>query len=221
MTQFSTTLDVWRPSGQWTTLFRYDSYAPALWALLFDPSDVVYASDYFGNDWPRVSAEAVITDLVVGYQTTVIEARKRLVDRLGPLRGYAEAWRALSLSSALAICIAGIPNAWKLRLDASGAALHHGGRYSDLLQLAVRQATSLATDPPDANNAAVERLLDIAHAMNPETILHVPEDGLSVEQAWPQDALRVEGALLGVPVECPTSHVESMTRSRRRWQASW
>src|SRR5699024_1629450 len=124
-----------------------------------------------------------------------------------------EAWRALSLSSALAICIAGIPNDWKLRLDASAATLGHGGRYSDLLQVAVRHAASMASEPPTANNAAVERVLAIAHAMNPETVLHVPDDGLSVEHAWPEDALEVEGALLGVPVECPTSHVESMTRS--------
>ena len=39
--------------------------------------------------------------------------------------------------------------------------------------------------------------------------------------AWPPDGALVSYELLGKPVDCPTSHVESMTRARHQWQASW
>ncbi|MCB0078103.1 MAG: hypothetical protein KDD73_11885 [Anaerolineales bacterium] len=208
MNPLATTLAVRRPTDRWTTLFRHDQYAPALWALLFSEEEAVYGS--------RDGDERL-----VGFQTTVNAARKRLVARLEPLRSFEMAWRPLSLASALAICIAGIPGEWPLRFDAASAVRHQESDFGRLLTAAIGQAAAFAQRPPTTSREALSRLMAIIHGMNPETVLAAPATGQLLEGVWPADALVVEGALLGVPVECPTSHVDSMTRSRRRWQASW
>lgn len=207
MNSLSTTLDVRRPSKKWTTLFRHDAYAPALWALLFSPEDAVYNH----ND----------DDHLAGFLTTVGQARHRLVARLEPLRQFDGVWRPVSLASALALCIAGVPDEWPLRFDADGVVRQQGNSFGSLLQIGVQQAASLAPDPPTSEGDATARFVALIHALNPETLLASPLDGQPLEHAWPAEPLVVEGQLLGVPVECPTSHVEAMTRSRRRWQASW
>ncbi len=223
MDDLTTTLAVWRPSRQWTILFEHDPYAPALWALLFDPSETLKASERFGAEWPRISAESVIADHVVGYRTTAGLGRERLVSRLGPLRAFGEAWRAFSLTSALALSLAAIPADWPLRFDGSKATLRHGARYSDLMGSAIKVAAALGSSPPPSDADALRALVDIAHGMNPETLLRAPDPSATptLEGAWPKEGTTVSRALLGTPVDCPTSHVEAMTRARRRWEARW
>lgn len=223
MADLTTTLAVWRPSQQWTILFEHTPYAPALWALLFDPEETLLASQLFGAEWPRISAEAVLTDHVAGYRTTAGQAKDRLVRRLGPLRAFQEAWRAFSLTSALALALTGLPNEWPLRFDASHVTLRQGGRYPELLEMAVKSAATLATEPPASDAMAVQTLLSMAHGMNPQTILQPPphEDNPTLHDSWPPDGVVVRQALLGNPVNCPTSHVKAMTRARRRWEAEW
>lgn len=223
MDDLTTTLAVWRPSRQWTILFEHAPYAPALWALLFEPSETLKASERFGAEWPRISAEAVVAEHVVGYRTTVGLARERLVSRLGPLRAFGEAWRAFSLTSALALSLAGIPADWPLRFDGSAATLRHGGRYSDLMSGAIQVAAALGSNPPPSDVEALVSLVNIAHGMNPETLLRAPEKTTlpALDGAWPREGAIVSRALLGSPVDCPTSHVEAMTRARRRWEARW
>ncbi|MDQ4074743.1 MAG: hypothetical protein M3220_00700 [Chloroflexota bacterium] len=223
MTQLVTTLAVWRPSHQWTVLFEHEPYAPALWALLFDPPERLHASERFGKEWPRISAEAVITDHVAGYLTTVGQARERLVERLGQVRTLPEAWRAFSLTRALALSLAAIPANWPLRFDASTVTLRQGGRYGDLLEAAIESAKKLAADPPENDAEAVQLLVRIAHGMNPETPLVAPDSEViaHLDATWPEEGTTVSRALLGIPVDCPTSHVEAMTHARRNWIASW
>lgn len=216
-----TTLAVWRPSRQWTILFQHEPYASALWALLFEPGELLMASERFGAEWPHVSAEAVIADHVVGYRTTTGLGRERLVARLDRVRGFPEAWRAFSLTRALALALAAIPAEWPLRLDASNVTLSRGSRYADLLAAAVSAATDLGNSPPNTEGDALRLLLAMAHGMNPETPLLAPLTETFSALAWPPDGVLVSYELLGKPVDCPTSHVESMTRARHQWQASW
>ncbi len=223
MAELKTVLSVWRPSRQWTILFDHEPYAPALWALLFDPTETLMASTHFGEEWPRRSAEAVQADHVIGYRSSAGQARERLVARLEPLRAFPEAWRAFSLTRALALSLAAIPSEWPLRFDASSVTLHHGGRYTELIAAAVQAAARLASDPPQRDAEAVDVLVAMAHGLNPETLLHPPvaAGGAQAELAWPRDGTVVARALLGRPVDCPTSHVEAMTRARRHWEARW
>ncbi|MGH2543924.1 MAG: hypothetical protein ACRDIB_14070 [Ardenticatenaceae bacterium] len=223
MADLDTTLAVWRPSRRWTILFRHDPYAPALWALLFDARETIRASEHFGAEWPRRSAQAVVADHMIGYRTSVGQARERLVARLEPLRAFAEAWRAFSLTRALALSLAGIPPDWPLFFDGSAATLRQGGRYAELMALAVETAGRLAGDPPRSDASALDALLTMAHGMNPETALRVPEssENPSLDMGWPREGASVSRALLGIPVDCPTSYVEAMTRARRRWEARW
>jgi hypothetical protein len=223
MSDLETTLSVWRPSQQWTTLFRYDPYAPALWALLYEPNEELMASERFGAEWPRISAEAVITDHVAAYQTSAGKARERLVERLEPVRVFGEAWRAFSLTRALALSLAALPAEWPLRFDASRVTLRQGERYSELLKGAIRAASRLSVEPPGSDSEAVRVLVNIAHGMNPTTALQAPDEGSlpSLHRVWPADGSIVGQALLGVPVNCPSSYVDAMTRARRRWEAGW
>ena len=232
MNDLMTMLTVWRPSHQWTILFQHKPYASALWALLFDPDETLMASEYFGNEWQYIQNKH-IADHVVGYRTTAGEARERLVKRLGPVRGFTEPWRAFSLTRALALSLAAVPPNWPLRLDAScispkGAAnpkgaskMTLGARYAELMAVAVNAAAELANNPPQHDISATRLLLAMTHGMNPETLLRSPSDGSATYLAWPKLGTVVEYELLGKPVECPSSYVESMTRARHQWQARW
>jgi hypothetical protein len=224
MADLITTLAVLRPTQQWTTMFKHEPYAPALWALLFSPNETLSASDHFGDEWPRVSAETVIADHVIGYRTTVGQARERLMKRLEPVRHLAEAWRVFSLARALSLALAPVPADWLLRLDASTVTLNQGSRYADLMAAAVLAAAELGTRRPTDDRQALRALLSMAHGMNPQTALAAPIDdfeGSGSPLPWPKDGLAVSRALIGIPYEVPTSHVETMTRARHQWEASW
>lgn len=223
MAEKTTSLGVWRPSRQWTTLFSHSPYAPTLWALLFTPEESLMASEHFGSRWPQISAEEVVADHVVGYKSTVGQARERLVARLEPLRQFRQPWRAFSLTRALALALAAIPAEWPLRFDASSATLAQGSRYTELMAAAIGTATGLGISPPSNEQAALRALLEMAHGMNPETPLRPPSvvDSAAPFAAWPTEGQQVDYALLGKPEYCPTSHVEMMTRARRQWEASW
>jgi hypothetical protein len=223
MRDLATTLAVFRPSKQWTVLFQHAPYAPALWALLFNPDDALMASEHFGHEWPGISADAVIADHVVGYRTSAGKARERLVARLGPVRGFAEAWRAFSLTRALALSLAALPASWPLRLDASNVTVKQGSRYGDLLAAGIGTAARLETEPPRSDLEAVRALVAIAHGLDPETPFHAPADDAPgvLYLRWPEEGQVAGRSLLGQPVDCPSSYVEAMTRARHRWEASW
>lgn len=220
MDDLTTTLAVWRPSRQWTMLFKHEPYAPALWSLLFDPTETLMASTHFAAEWPEISARAVIADHVVGYRTTAGQARERLVARLDPVRTFEEGWRAFSLTRALALSLAAIPADWPLRFDASAVTLARGSRYGDLMAAAISAASDLAAKPPASEDEALRLLLAMAHGMNPETLLVAPAHTVAT-MPWPRDGTTVGYELLGTPVDCPTSHVETMTRARRQWESRW
>lgn len=224
MVDLTTTLAVWRPSQQWTVMFQHQPYAPALWSLLFSPNETLAASDHFGDQWPRVSAEAVVADHVVGYRTSAGQARERLMKRLEPVRQLADAWRVFSLSRALGLALAPLPADWPLRLDASAVTLSQGSRYADLMAAAVMAAAELGTRRPTSDRHALQALLAMAHGMNPQTILAAPIDdfeGAGSPLPWPKEGGAVSRALMGTPGEVPSSHVETMTRARQQWEASW
>jgi hypothetical protein len=223
MRDLVTTLAVYRPSKQWTVLFQHAPYAPALWALLFNPDETLLASEHFGSEWPQVSAGAVIADHVVGYRTSAGKARERLVERLGPIRGFAEAWRVFSLTRALALSLAALPEAWPLRLDASNVTVKQGSRYGDLLAAGIGAAARLDTEPPRSDLEAVRALVAMAHGLNPETPFHAPADDAPgvLYLRWPEEGQVAGRNLLGRPVDCPSNYVEAMTRARHRWEASW
>lgn len=222
MDALTTTLSTQRPTGSWTILFKHRPYAPALWALLFDPEERVLADVHFGDQWPRISAQSVITNHVVGYRTRARDAKERLVARLEPVHRFPEAWRAFSLTRALALALAAVPGEWPIRFDASSATLARGSRYSDLMATAIAAASELATRPPRSDEEALRVLMRMSNGLNPETTLQAA-DGPStfVTRGWPEDGATVRKQLLGTAVECPTSHVEAMTRARRRWEATW
>lgn len=221
--ELSTTLAVQRPSGQWTVLFRHQPYAPALWVLLFAAGEELMASGYFGSQWESISAQRVLADHPVGYQTTVGQAQRRLVARLEPLRRFGGAWRPFSLARVLALALAGIPAAWLLRFDASPVTLTRGSRYAELMGAALGAARRLGEEPPTDEAAALSLLVAMAHGLNPESLLVAPNDDGTTEVArlWPREGVVVRAALLGTPVECPTDYVEAMTRARKQWEASW
>jgi hypothetical protein len=223
MAEKTTYLSVWRPSNQWTTLFSHTPYAPGLWALLFTPDETLMASTRFGPQWPELSAEQVVADHVVGYQTTAVRARERLVARLEPIRNFAEAWRVFSLTRALALAIAGLPADWPLRFDASEVTLAQGSRYAELIAAAVAAAGRLGSAPPTSDEEVLQLLLEMIHGMNPESSLRAPStpEHTAVYLNWPRDGKAVDRALLGTPEYCPTSHVELMTRARHQWETSW
>lgn len=207
-TMLTTTLAVWRPARQqWTTLFEHEPYGAALWALLFDADEGLSIGT---------------SERIAGYQTTVGQARDRLVARLGPIRYITQVWRSLSLARALALSLAPIPSTWRLRFDARAVMLDRSGeRYEELLAAAVAAASELATYSPNQEREAFRCLLAMTHGMNPETPLSAPLEYHGRDLQWTKDSKIVEYALLGKPVDCPTSHVESMTSARRQWQARW
>ncbi|MBA3530631.1 MAG: hypothetical protein H0T73_01735 [Ardenticatenales bacterium] len=223
MAEKTTSLSVWRPSDQWTSLFSHTPYAPALWALLFTPDETLMASTRFGAEWPALSAEQVVADHIVGYQSTAGRAKERLVARLDPIRSFTESWRAFSLTRALALAIAGLPGEWPLRFDASAVTLAQGSRYADLMAAAVAAAARLGTAPPTNDQEALHLLLEMVHGMNPESPLRAPPlpESRSAFLHWPREGKLVDRALLGAPEYCPTSHVEQMTRARHQWEESW
>jgi len=226
MNDLMTTLAVWRPSQQWTVLFQHKPYGATLWALLFDSDDTLLASEHFG-DASHKNIEKNESDYVIGYKTSAGKARDRLVKRLGPVRGFTEAWRAFSLTRALALSLAAIPENWPLCFDASSVTIETNGttirstHYVELMAAAVKAAAELGHNPPRREVDAIALLLTMTHGMNPETLLLPPSDKLNPSLPWPNSGTVVEYELLGQPVECPSSYVETMTRARHQWQARW
>jgi hypothetical protein len=216
-----TTLAVWRPSRQWTVLYEHSPYAPALWALLFDPSESLTAAEHFGPEWERISAQTVMVDHVVGYRTTAGKDKERLVARLEQARTFPMVWRALSLTKALALSLLALPSSWPVRLDASTVTIARGGQYADLMGAAIQAASELGARALRDETEALRALLAMAHGLNPETILAAPSSFFEPHLPWPRDAATIAYALLGKPVECPTSHLEHMTRARQEWGQRW
>lgn len=216
-----TTLTVWRPSGQWTTLFQHRPYAPGLWALIFKPNEVLVAKEYFKEDQLSNLPEKIKPDQVIGYSTTAGQARERLVSRLGPVRSFEEVWRAFSLTRALALSLAAIPSDWEVRFDASSVILARNNRYTELMAAAISVATDLAKQPPKRDYEAMNSLLAMVHGMNPETPLQAAIDPRMALLSWSTNAKMVEYELLGKAVECPTDYVDAMTRARYQWQERW
>lgn len=216
-----TTLAVWRPSQRWTVLFEHTPYAPALWALLFDPSETIMATEHFGEAWGDISAQTVMVDHVIGYRTTAGKAKERLVARLEQARNYSTVWRALSLTKALALALLAIPAAWPLRLDASDVTIARGGQYADLMAAAVQAASELGNRALNDETEALRALLAMAHGLNPETILAAPSSFATPQLPWTQEGASISYALLGKPVECPTSHLEPMSKARHEWASRW
>jgi hypothetical protein len=219
--ELRTTLAVWRPSQRWTVLFEHTPYAPALWALLFDPSETLTAADHFGDEWGRISAQSVMVDHVIGYRTTAGKAKERLVARLEQARNYPSVWRALSLTKALALALLALPATWPLRLDASSVTISRGGQYADLMGAAIQAATELGTRTLKDETEALRALLAMAHGLNPETVLSAPTSFADPHLPWVQDGGAIAYALLGKPIECPTSHLEQMTKARNEWSQRW
>jgi hypothetical protein len=216
-----TTLAVWRPSGQWTTLFQHRSYAAGLWALIFEPNEVLVAKEHFQEDeWSSLS-DKISPKQVVGYSTSAGEARERLVSRLGPVRRFDEVWRAFSLTRALALSLAAIPTDWTVRFDASSVIIARNNRYTELMSAAISVATDLAKQPPERDTEAMNSLLAMVHGMNPETPLKAAIDPRMAFLSWSTNAKIVEYELLGKAVECPTDYVDAMTRARYQWQERW
>ena len=226
MNDLMTTLAIWRPSQQWTILFQHKPYGATLWALLFDSHETLMASNYFGEAWHN-SPKKSESDYVIGYQTTAGKARDRLVKRLGPVRGFTEPWRAFSLTRALALSLAAIPASWPLCFDASAVTIEtnetiiRSTHYVELMAVAIKAAEELGQHPPSRDIDATRLLLAMTHGMNPETPLVAPSNELDSSLPWPTSGSAVEYELLGQPVECPSSYVETMTRARHQWQARW
>lgn len=220
MKNLLTTVAVLRPSHKWTVLFEHQPYGAALWALLFDPDESLMASEHLKNEWQNISKTG-IADHVIGYQTTIGKARERLVKRLGPVRGFSQAWRAFSLTRALALSLAAIPADWPLRFDGRNVTMTRGTHYAQLMAVAVAAAAKLGNKPPQRDIEAIGLLLAMTHGMNPETPLVAPSDESSIYLPWPKFGTLVAYELLGKPVECPTSYVDTMTRVRHQWQTRW
>ncbi len=219
--ELRTTLAVWRPSQRWTVLFEHTPYAPALWALLFDPSETLTAADHFGEEWDQISAQSVMVDHVIGFRTTAGKAKERLVARLEQARNYPTVWRALSLTKALALALLAIPAQWTLRLDASSVTISRGGQYADLMGAAIQAASELGNRTLKDETEALRALLAMAHGLNPETVLTPPSSFYEPQLPWTQDGAAISYALLGKPVECPTSHLEQMTKARQEWATTY
>lgn len=226
MNDLMTTLAVWRPSEQWTVLFQHKPYGATLWALLFDSDEILLASEHFGDAWHK-RTEKNESNHVIGYKTTAGKARDRLVKRLGPVRGFTEAWRAFSLTRALALSLAAIPADWPLCFDASSVTIEtdettiRSTHYVELMAAAVNAAVGLGHHPPRREIDAIRLLLTMTHGMNPETPLLPPSDKLNPSLPWSDSGTLVEHELLGEAVECPSSYVETMTRARHQWRACW
>lgn len=218
-----TTLDVWRPSERWTTLFDHRPFVAPLWTLLFDTDESVLASEYYGDHWEGIAERQTIADHIVAYQTVVGKARDRLVSRLGPLLRFGEAWRVFSLGRVMALTLAPIPSDWPLRLDASSAMRARGPRYAQFLGHAVATANRLPAQVLAQESDALALLMDILRGAVPQGGLPVADRPLAslAPLGWPVAGNEMRDALLGRAVDCPTSHVEAMTRARKQWEASW